>query len=89
LIDWSLICTAFNVEITTILSIKHSRCNIRYISPSVTLSRDIRFVSVHGKGANEVLPEAHELCGHIVLIVIVMFPGEKSVPIGWSKLMTH
>ena len=60
---------SFDVEITTIVSIKHSRCNIRYILPRVTLSRDIYFVSVHRKGVNEVLLEARELCSHVVLVI--------------------
>lgn len=59
---------ALDIEVLGVLRIQHTTGDVWNILPSITLTKYVNLVSLHGERVNEVLPEAHEIVRHINLV---------------------
>lgn len=60
---------ALQVEMSFVLTVQHSRRNVRNILTGIALASDVNLVALHAKGFNKVLPEIIELIRNINFIL--------------------
>lgn len=59
---------ALHIVVRRVVGIQHVAGNERAVGTCITLTRHVHIIALHAECIDKVLPEPHELLGHIVFV---------------------